>query len=135
LRDDIVGASFRIEADKIAWSVEGGEPTIAILMHAHGGADMLMAMPLGRNLEAARVPGDAVVGADHSILLDAEHVLDRPADIGHERRAGEKPQPIERMFCRLKDFRRIATRHDKLGRNFLAGVLIAEALGPIESGP
>lgn len=32
---------------------------------------------------------------------------------------------IERMFCRLKDFRRIATRYDKLARNFLAGILIA----------
>ena len=32
---------------------------------------------------------------------------------------------IERMFCRLKDFRRIATRYDKLARNFLAAVLIA----------
>lgn len=32
---------------------------------------------------------------------------------------------IERMFGRLKDFRRIATRYDKLARNFLAGVLIA----------
>jgi transposase len=35
---------------------------------------------------------------------------------------------IERMFCRLKDFRRVATRYDKLARNFLAGVLIAAAL-------
>jgi putative transposase len=34
---------------------------------------------------------------------------------------------IERMFCRLKDFRRLATRYDKLARNFLAGVLIAAA--------
>ena len=32
---------------------------------------------------------------------------------------------IERMFCRIKDFRRVATRYDKLARNFLAGVLIA----------
>ena len=32
---------------------------------------------------------------------------------------------IERMFSRLKDFRRIATRYDKLARNFLAGVMIA----------
>ena len=32
---------------------------------------------------------------------------------------------IERMFARLKDFRRIATRYDKLARNFLAGALIA----------
>jgi transposase len=32
---------------------------------------------------------------------------------------------IERSFSRLKDFRRIATRYDKLARNFLAVVLIA----------
>lgn len=32
---------------------------------------------------------------------------------------------IERMFCRLKDFRRIATRYDKLARNFSAAVAIA----------
>ena len=35
---------------------------------------------------------------------------------------------IERMFCRLKDFRAIATRYDKLARNFLAGVCLAAAL-------
>jgi transposase len=29
------------------------------------------------------------------------------------------------MFARLKDFRRVATRYDKLANNFLAGVLIA----------
>jgi transposase len=32
---------------------------------------------------------------------------------------------IERMFCRLKDFRRIATRYDRLAANFLAAVCIA----------
>ena len=32
---------------------------------------------------------------------------------------------IERMFCRLKDWRRIATRYDKLAVNFLAAVHIA----------
>ena len=32
------------------------------------------------------------------------------------------------MFARLKDFRRIATRYDKLARNFLAGALIAAAV-------
>ena len=29
---------------------------------------------------------------------------------------------IERMFCHLKDFRRIATRNDKLARNYLASL-------------
>jgi transposase len=32
---------------------------------------------------------------------------------------------IERMFCRLKDFRRVATRYDRLAANFLAAVCIA----------
>jgi hypothetical protein len=32
---------------------------------------------------------------------------------------------IERMFCRLKDFRRIATRYDRNAANFLAAVCIA----------
>lgn len=32
---------------------------------------------------------------------------------------------IERFFCKLKHFRRIATRFDKLARNFLAAVLLA----------
>jgi transposase len=32
---------------------------------------------------------------------------------------------VERTFCRLKDWRRVATRYDKLARNFLAAVTIA----------
>jgi len=35
---------------------------------------------------------------------------------------------IERTFCRLKDFRAIATRYDKLARNFLAGLCLVTAL-------
>ncbi len=32
---------------------------------------------------------------------------------------------IDRMFCRLKDFRRIATRYDSLAINYLAAVCLA----------
>jgi len=32
---------------------------------------------------------------------------------------------VERMFCRLKDFRRIATRYDKRADTFLSAVFIA----------
>jgi transposase len=35
---------------------------------------------------------------------------------------------IERLFSRLKDWRRIATRYDKLARNFLAAVQLAAAI-------
>lgn len=35
---------------------------------------------------------------------------------------------IERMFCRLKDFRRIATRYDKRADIFLSTILLAAIL-------
>jgi transposase len=35
---------------------------------------------------------------------------------------------IENAFCRLKDFRRIATRYDRLARNFLASVCLVAAI-------
>ena len=34
---------------------------------------------------------------------------------------------VERYFCKLKHFRRVATRFDKLARNFLAAVLLASS--------
>ncbi len=35
---------------------------------------------------------------------------------------------IENAFCRIKDFRRIATRYDKLAANFLSAVALATTL-------
>ena len=35
---------------------------------------------------------------------------------------------VENAFCRLKDFRRIATRYDRLARNFLASVWLVAAI-------
>ena len=41
------------------------------------------------------------------------------------RRLYKQRNLIERMFCRLKDWRRAATRYDKLATNFAATVAIA----------
>jgi transposase len=35
---------------------------------------------------------------------------------------------VEAMFCRLKDFRPIATRYDKLARKFLSAASLAAAV-------
>ena len=35
---------------------------------------------------------------------------------------------IERMFCRLKDWRRIATRFDRNIKNFIAAIALAAAV-------
>jgi transposase len=45
---------------------------------------------------------------------------------------------VERYFCNLKQFRRIATRFEKLARNFLAAIALASTrlwLRAIESTP
>lgn len=39
--------------------------------------------------------------------------------------AYRKRHGIENAFCRLKDFRRVFTRYDRLARNFLASVCLA----------
>jgi len=46
----------------------------------------------------------------------------------YDRLAYRSRNLIERMFCRLKDFRRIATRYDKRADTFLSAVFIAATL-------
>jgi transposase len=45
-----------------------------------------------------------------------------------DRRSYKQRHKIENAFCRLKDFRRIATRYDRLARNFLASVCLVAAI-------
>jgi len=52
----------------------------------------------------------------------------RVRQIPYDRAAYKHRNLVERLWCRLKDWRRIATRYDKLGQNYLASALIAAAL-------
>lgn len=52
----------------------------------------------------------------------------RRAPIPYDRHAYKARNLIERLWCRLKDWRRIATRYDKLARNFLAAAIIAATI-------
>ena len=49
----------------------------------------------------------------------------RTTPIRYDRARYKDRHLIENAFCRLKDFRRIATRYDKLAANFLSAVAIA----------
>ena len=49
----------------------------------------------------------------------------RRVQYAYDRTVYRQRNIIERMFCRLKDWRRIATRYDKLARNFLSGAYLA----------
>ena len=44
---------------------------------------------------------------------------------GYDRDLYRARHLIENFFCKLKQFRAIATRYDKMARNFLAGVYLA----------
>ncbi len=61
----------------------------------------------------------------------------RKQPFGFSKRLYKLRWRIENAFNRLKDFRRIATRYDRLARNYLASVCLAAALygGFNESGP
>ncbi len=49
----------------------------------------------------------------------------RKRPIRHDERRYRDRWRIEAAFCRLKDFRRVATRYDKLALNFLSAVILA----------
>jgi transposase len=110
-----------------------GRP-LAVLLTGGQAADCQAAEPL-----LAQVPADIVVHADKG------YDTDRVRRLIEERGSAPNIPPkvtrrwkncfspylyrgrnaIERMFGRLKDFRRIATRYDKLAVNFLAAVCLA----------
>src|SRR5271155_4868345 len=52
----------------------------------------------------------------------------RKQPFSFDRKSYKRRHRIENAFCRLKDFRRIATRYDRLARNFLASVCLVAAV-------
>ena len=42
-----------------------------------------------------------------------------------DRAAYKRRNVIERLFCKLKNWRRVATRYDRLARNYLSGLALA----------
>ncbi len=52
----------------------------------------------------------------------------RKRKVRYDRERYKDRRLVENVFCRLKDFRYVATRYDKLAANFLSGVALATAL-------
>ena len=63
--------------------------------------------------------------AENGIEAVIPSIRRRKPLIPHDSVAYRDRNRVERMWCRLKDFRRVATRYDKLASNYLSGVLIA----------
>ncbi len=52
----------------------------------------------------------------------------RKKRIRHDKQAYKDRNVIERCYCRLKDFRRIATRYDKFARNYCSALCLVAAV-------
>jgi transposase len=98
--------------------------------------DLTCAQQLIANVDPAALLADKAYDADALVDIltqrgitpvippKANRVIKRPCDFALycERNL------IERFFNKLKHFRAIATRYDKLARNFLAGVRLVAAM-------
>ena len=91
------------------------------------------ALPVGRQACPESVEGG--YDADH-LRRSLREVGTTPAIPGRRNRKRAIPYDkkryrdrhlIENAFCRMKDFRRVATRYDKLAANFLSGVALVTA--------
>lgn len=69
---------------------------------------------------------EAIAAQDAQVVIPS--TTSRRAPIPYDRDAYKARNLVERLWCRLKDWRRIATRYDKLARNFLAAALIAATI-------
>lgn len=113
---------------------ENGLPVRLVL--SAGQAHNLKAVPeLLAGLKCRHVVADR--GYDADALLDLirirgakAHIPSTSQRIVHRsvnRRIYRQRNLVERFFCKLKHFRRVATRFDKLASNFLAAVALAAA--------
>ncbi len=97
----------------------------------HGGRALLASVPPMRRLVADKAY-DANDLRDFLVAQGTEPVISpnprRKVTPTFDAQAYKARNLIERAFCRLKDWRAIATRYDKTARNFLAGICLAVAV-------
>jgi transposase len=98
--------------------------------------DLVCAEPLIENVDPAALIGDKAYDADPLIDILSQRGI-TPVIPPRANRATHRAcdfalycerNLVERFFNQLKHFRAIATRYDKLARNFLAGVQLAAAM-------
>ena len=136
-RGQAIGRSRGGRTTKIHALVDGEGRPQAFLLTGGQVADIKGAA----SLLAATGPADHLLGDK---AYDAGHLrqflrsrgtipvipnkINRKADFPFDAELYRKRNIIERTFCRLKDFRAIATRYDKLARNFLAALSLIAAI-------
>ena len=96
-------------------------------------ADVTHAQALIEGIKADAVLADKGYDANHVLEYLAQRDIqavippkaNRVEQRGYDRHVYKDRNLVERFFCRLKQFRRIATRYEKLARNFFGMLSLA----------
>ncbi|GAB1716401.1 MAG: hypothetical protein NTAFB05_14430 [Nitrobacter sp.] len=135
--EQAIGRSRGGRTTKIHAVVDGQGRPLAIEITPGQRGDLRVVLPLLSGLPAARLcAADAAYDSDgFRLFLRQRGTLPvipnnptRKRTHPFDAEAYKLRNRIERMFCRLKDWRRIATRYDKLARNFEAAINIAAVI-------
>lgn len=94
------------------------------------------ALPLLQNLHPGSVSADKAYDSDaiieHLAASNIQPVIpprsNRRVQRAFDKHLYKNRNLVERFFCRIKQFRRIATRYDKLAQRFASFVAIAAAV-------
>ena len=111
---------------------ERGRPRRFIVRPGHRG-DAPVAFELIEGLTARTCLADGAYDSDRLRAALLEHGIEpvipnnptRKRPHPFDRTAYKLRNVVERTFCHLKDFRRVATRYDRLARNYKAAVTLA----------
>jgi transposase len=136
-REQAIGRSRGGRTTKIHALIDQRGRPLAFRLSGGNIADIVLAAPLLRHTApSAWLIGDKGYDADHlRALLDSRGTIavipnkaNRKRRFPFDAERYKWRNVIERTNCRIKDFRAIATRYDKLARNFLAGLCLVTAL-------
>jgi transposase len=132
--EEAIGRSRGGRTSKIhALADDRGRP-VAFALTPGNVADIVMAVPLlGAVAKPKRLLADKAYDADslrrwlkqRKIRAAIPSTASRRTPYPLDRAAYKRRNVIERMFCRLKNWRRVATRYDRLARNYLSGLALA----------
>jgi len=136
-QDQAIGRSRGGLSTKIHALVDALGNPLAFLLTAGQAHDLAGADALLPHMAAGRLIADKAFDADARVLEPLAQagksavIPPRPNRLTpreFDRHLYKERHLIENFFCKLKQFRAIATRYDKTARNFLAAIHLAAAI-------
>ena len=130
--EEAIGRSRGGRTSKIhALADDRGRP-VAFALTPGNVADVVMAIPLlGAVAKPKRLLADNDADSlrrwlrQRKIRAAIPSTASRRTPYPLDRAAYKRRNVIERMFCKLKNWRRVATRYDRLAQNYLSGLALA----------